>query len=393
MTSRPGDRPARFVRPERHIFDDDTRAFRSMVRGFIEKEAVPKAAQWREAGIIDRAFWKKAAAQGLVAFQVPAAYGGVGINDFRYNAIVNEEVTYAGVGTDAFVLTNDILAPYLLNLTTEEQRARWLPGVTDGSIVPAIAMTEPGAGSDLRGIKAAAVWKSGRYLLSGSKTFITSGIQADLVITVAQVERDGVSGLGLFAVESGMAGFRRGRKLDKIGRQAQDTAELFFDEVEVPEANVIGEPGRGLSLLMRNLPSERLSMAVTALANAERALEITVDYVAQRQAFGQSVGSFQTVRFAVAEMATQIRVGRGYVDQCIVAATAGTLPADEAAGAKYWATELEWRVVDQCLQLHGGYGYMNEYEIARRWRDARVQRIYGGTNEIMKEIVGRSIGL
>jgi acyl-CoA dehydrogenase len=395
MTHYFGTSKGQYARPRRTIFDDDANRFRDMVRSFFQAEGAPKATQWAEAGIIDRPFWKQAAAQGLVAFQAPTEYGGVGIVDFRYNAIVNEEVTYAGLGTDAFVLTNDIVAPYLINLTNEEQRTRWLPGVTHGSIVPAIAMTEPGAGSDLRGIKTTAVWDGDRrsYLVSGTKTFITSGIQADLVITVARVQREGVSGLGLFAVESGMTGFSRGRKLDKIGRRGQDTAELFYADVEVPETNVIGAVGEGLSLLMRNLPSERLSIAVTAIASAERALELTIDYVRRREAFGQAIGHFQTVRFAVAEMVTELRVGRVYIDRCIAAQAAGELDAAEAAGAKYWATDLEWKVLDQCLQLHGGYGYMNEYEIARRWRDARVQRIYGGTNEIMKEIVGRSVGL
>ena len=380
-----------FQRPARTIFDPEHQDFRNAVREFLAREALPKVEQWKRDGIIDREFWKRAAAQGFVAFSADPKHGGLGIRDFRYNAIIEEEVVYAGAATDAFQLTNSILVPYLTDLTTDEQRARWLPGVTSGDLVPAIAMSEPGAGSDLRGITTTARWDGGRWVLNGSKIFITSGIQADLVIVAARVERDGIDGLGLFVVEAGMPGFERGRKLDKIGREAQDTAELFFDDVAVPEANVLGEPGQGLRLMMRNLASERLAMAVTAIADAERALELTSQYTEERLAFGKPIASFQANRFDLAEMATEIRVGRVYVDDCIRRQVAGELSDAEAAGAKFWATELEWRVLDRCLQLHGGYGYMSEYEIAWRWRDARVQRIYGGTNEIMKEIVGRAL--
>jgi alkylation response protein AidB-like acyl-CoA dehydrogenase len=382
-----------FQRSPRQIFGPEHDAFRASVRDFLRREAVPRAENWAHEGVIDRGFWKTAAAQGLVGFAAPLEYGGLGISDFRYNAILDEEVVYSGIGIDAFNLTNDIVGPYLIHLTTEEQKTRWLPGLTDGSLVPAIAMSEPSAGSDLRGMKARAVLDGDHFVLSGSKTFITSGIQADLVIVAAQVEIDGAKGIGLFVVEAEMQGFSRGRKLEKIGRKAQDTAELFFDDVKVPLANVLGDPLKGLHLLMANLAQERLSMAVTAIANAEHVLEFTVEYVKERHAFGQPIGKFQSIRFAVADMVTDVRVGRAYVDQCIEAQVAGTLSGDEAAGAKGWLTNLEWRVLDECLQLHGGYGYMEEYEIARRWRDARVQRIYGGTNEIMKEIVGRSVGL
>jgi alkylation response protein AidB-like acyl-CoA dehydrogenase len=377
----------------RTIFDDEHDAFRESVRGFLLKEAVPRTAAWEAAGVIDRDFWKKAAAHGFVAFSAPEEHGGAGLDDFRFNAVLDEEVTTTGAATDAFSLTNDILAPYLIELTTPEQRERWLPGVTDGSIVPAIAMTEPGAGSDLRGLKAVARWDGEQYRLSGSKTFVTSGIQADLVIVAANVRRDGVEGLGLFAVEAGAEGFERGRKLEKVGRKAQDTAELFFDEVRVPPEDLIGEAGKGLRHLMRNLAQERLSMAVTAVANAERGLELTLEYCKDRNAFGRPIGSFQANRFTLAELTTEVAMARVYVDRCIEAHTRRELTDAEAAGAKYAATDLEFSVLDRCVQLHGGYGYMEEYEIARRWRDARVQRIYGGTNEIMKEIVGRSLGL
>jgi acyl-CoA dehydrogenase len=382
-----------FTKPIRTIFEAEHDAFRSTVRNFLESEARPRFDQWLIDGVIDRPFWKKAAALGLVGFAAPVEFGGVGISDFRYNAILNEEVVYSGVATDTFSLTNDIVAPYLINLTDDEQKARWLPGLTDGSLAVAIAMTEPAAGSDLRGIKSRAVWDGDAYQLSGSKTFITNGIQADLVVVAAHVERDDVKGIGLFVVEATMPGFSRGRKLEKIGRRAQDTAELFFDNVRVPPTHVLGPVDQGLRLLMQNLAQERLSIAITAIADAEHVLEFTVDYVTERQAFGAPIGRLQSVRFAVAEMVTEVRIGRAYIDQCIESHVNGTLTGDEAAGAKAWLTDLQWKVLDECLQLHGGYGYREEYEVARRWSDARVTRIYGGTNEIMKEIVGRSVGL
>jgi acyl-CoA dehydrogenase len=377
----------------RTIFDAEHVDFRESVRAFLTAQAVPHVERWESAGIIDRSFWKQAAELGFVAFQAPEELGGAGIDDFRFNAILDEEVAYTGAATDGFALVNDIVAPYLLDLTTREQRRRWLPAVTAGDCVPVIAMTEPGTGSDLRAITTTASWQGDHWSLSGSKTFVTSGIQADLVICAARIKRDGVEGMGLFAVPAYAEGFTRGRKLEKVGRRAQDTAELFFDAVAVGEENVIGELGKGLSLLMRNLPQERLSIAVTAVASAERALEITLEYVRSRNAFGKPIGSFQANRFSLADASTRLKVARVYIDRCIEAAVEGTLTAEEAAGAKFWTTELQFEVIDLGLQLHGGYGYMEEYEIARMWRDARVQRIYGGTTEIMKEIVGRSLGL
>jgi alkylation response protein AidB-like acyl-CoA dehydrogenase len=378
----------------RTIFGDEHEDFRESVRGFLEKEAVPHTEEWEKAGLVPREFWCKAAAQSYVAFQVPEELGGVGLADFRFNAVIGEEVAYTGTAGDNFSLVNDIVVPYLQEFTTAEQRERWLPQVTSGEMVPAIAMSEPGAGSDLRGIAATATWQGDRYLLSGSKTFVTSGIQADLVIVAARIEgQEGVEGLGLFAVPKGAAGFTPGRSLHKIGHRAQDTAELFFDAVEVAPEDVLGMPGRGLAQMMMNLPQERLSIAVTAVAASERALRITLEYAGDRQAFGRPIGTFQANRFTLAELSTEIAVGRIYVDRCIEAHVAGELDAAEAAAAKYWTTDLHFKVVDACLQLHGGYGYMEEYEIARMWRDARVGRIYGGTNEIMKEIVGRSLGL
>lgn len=378
---------------KRTIFEPEHDDFRESVRGFLTKEALPRTEEWEQAGVVDRGFWKKAAEQGYVAFAAPEELGGVGVDDFRFNAVIDEEVAYTGAVGDNFALVNDIVTPYLLELTTDEQRERWLPGVASGDIVPAIAMSEPGTGSDLRAIASTARWEDDHWVLNGSKTFVTSGIQADLVIAAARIERDGIDGMGLFVVDADAEGFTRGRKLDKVGRRAQDTAELFFEDVVVPPENVVGEPGRGLQLLMRNLPQERLSIAVTAVASAERALEITLEYVRTRNAFGRPVGTFQANRHALAEAATQVQVARVYVDRCLEEHVAGELTAEEAAAAKFWTTELQFKVIDLGLQMHGGYGYMEEYEIARMWRDARVQRIYGGTTEIMKEIVGRSLGL
>jgi acyl-CoA dehydrogenase len=377
----------------RTIFESQHDDFREAVHAFLVKEAVPHSEDWEQAGVVDRGFWRKAAGLGFVAFAAPEELGGAGVEDFRFNAILDEEVAYTGTVGDNFALVNDIITPYLLDVTTPEQRERWVPGVTTGDLMPAIAMSEPGTGSDLRAIASRARWHDDHWRLSGSKTFVTSGIQADMVIAAAAIEREGVEGMGLFVVEDGAEGFTRGRKLDKIGRHAQDTAELFFDDVAVPPENLLGEAGRGLQLLMRNLPQERLSIAVTAVASAERALEITLDYVRTRNAFGKPIGSFQANRHALADAATQVSVARVFIDRCILAQMSGDLSPEEAAGAKYWTTELQFRVLDLGLQMHGGYGYMEEYEIARMWRDARAQRIYGGTTEIMKEIVGRSLGL
>jgi alkylation response protein AidB-like acyl-CoA dehydrogenase len=379
---------------KRTIFSDVHDDFRASARGFLEREAVPHTEEWEAAGAVDRAFWRKAAAQGLLGFSAPEELGGASLSDFRFNAVLSEEVARTGAVGDYFGLLNDIITPYLLDLTTREQRERWLPGVTRGETICAIAMSEPGAGSDLRGMTSTAMRRNGHYELTGSKTFVSAGISADLVIVAAYVKGDeSVTGMGLFAVERDMPGFTRGRKLEKVGHRGQDTGELFFDSVEVPAENVIGEPGRGLHHLMRNLPQERLSMAVSAVASAERALEITLDYARTRNAFGRPIGTFQANRFTLAEIATEVGIARVYVDRCIEAHCAGELTPAEAAAAKFWTTELQFRVIDRCVQLHGGYGYMEEYEIARMWRNARVTRIYGGTTEIMKEIVGRSLDL
>jgi alkylation response protein AidB-like acyl-CoA dehydrogenase len=377
----------------RTIFEDVHDDFRASVRSFLLAEAAPHAERWEHEGLVDREFFRKAGAQGLIGFMAPEHLGGAGLDDYRFSAIIDEEFAYTGTVGDNLNLTNSILAPYLLELSTEEQRERWVPPWTSGELIPAVAMSEPGAGSDLRGIASTAVWRGDHYRLSGSKTFVTSGIQADLVIVAARVVQEGVDGLGLFAVKAGADGFTRGRKLAKAGHKAQDTAELFFEDVVVGPENVLGEPGRGLANLMRNLAQERLGLAVVAVAVAERALEITLEYVRERRAFGQPIGSFQANKFTLAGLAAEVQVGRVYVDRCIAEHCAGRLGAADAAAAKLWTTELQGRVTDACVQLHGGYGYMDEYEISRLWRDARVTRIYGGTSEIMKEIVGRALGL
>ncbi len=380
---------------KRDIFDDEHLAFRRLCRDFLLRDAAPHSTEWEAAGIVDRQIWKQAGSTGLLGFEVPEEFGGAGIRDFRYNAILGEEITATGSVGVGFTLHNDICAPYLLALANDEQRARWLPGFVSGDIVTAIAMTEPSTGSDLQSIRTSArpADDGDGWILNGSKTFITNGIHSDLVIVAAKTDPEaGHRGMSLLVVERGMPGFERGRNLAKAGQHAQDTAELFFSDVHVPRANLLGEQGHGFRYLMENLPQERLSIAVAAVAGMERAIELTLAYARERTAFGKPVGTFQASRFSIAEMVTKTRAARSYVDRCILALNAGELTADEAAGVKYWTTELLCEVADAAVQLHGGYGYMDEYEVSRIWRDARVTRIYGGTNEIMKEIVGRSLG-
>ncbi|GAA2365756.1 acyl-CoA dehydrogenase family protein [Dactylosporangium salmoneum] len=375
----------------RTIFSADHLAFAELVRAFIDKEIAPHHERWEAEGIVDRGVWQAAGAAGLLGFFVDERYGGAGVTDRRFNAILTEEMARAGASGPAFGLHNDIIGPYLTDLTNDEQRQRWLPGFCSGDIITAIAMSEPGAGSDLQGITTTAVRDGDSYVLNGQKTFISNGILADLVIVVARTDpAAGHRGISLLVVERGMAGFERGRNLDKIGQKAQDTAELFFADVRVPAANLLGAEGQGFAYLMRNLPFERLSIAVAALAGAETVFEQTLAYCKQRQAFGRPIGSFQHNRFVLAELATELRLGRAFVDQCLAEPE---LTAETAAMAKWWCTELQHRIVDRCLQLHGGYGYMREYPVAKAYLDARVQTIYGGTTEIMKEVIGRSLGL
>ena len=378
----------------REIFTEEHEAFRQTVRAFLEREVVPYHEQWEKDGIVDRAVWTKAGEKGLLCFDVDEEYGGAGVKDFRYNLVVAEEAAKAGAHGPAFGLHTDIIVPYISSLGTEEQKRRWLPGCVSGELVTAIAMTEPGAGSDLQGIRTTAVDKGDHYVLNGSKTFISNGIISDLVVVVARTDPEaGHQGISLLVVERGMDGFERGRNLDKIGQHAQDTAELFFDNVVVPKANLLGEEGSGFVSLMVNLPQERLSIAMTAAAACEKVLELSLDYVKERQAFGRPIGKFQHNRFTIAEMATETHIARVFIDDCVRRHNAGELDASGAAMAKWWTTELQKRLVDTAVQLHGGYGYMMEYPIAKAYVDSRIQTIYGGTTEIQKEIIGRSLGL
>lgn len=378
---------------KRTLFDDEHLMFRESVRRFVENEVVPHHEQWEKDGIVPRELWLKAGELGFLAMDVPEQYGGVGIQDFRYNVILTEALTRAGASGVGFGLHNDITLPYFLTYGTAEQKQRWLPQFVTGERITAIAMSEPNAGSDLAGVQTTAVRQGDHYLLNGQKTFITNGINSDVVIVVAKTDPEGGhSGVSLLVVEREMAGFTRGRNLEKIGLKAQDTAELFFENVKVPVENLLGEEGQGFYQLMFQLPQERLSIAVIAVAACEAALEMTINYCQERTAFGRPIGKFQNSRFKLAEMKTEIEIARVFVDRCIEELNAGELSAAEAAMAKWWTTELQKRVVDDCLQLHGGFGYMMEYPIAKAYLDSRVQTIYGGTTEIMKEIIGRSMG-
>jgi alkylation response protein AidB-like acyl-CoA dehydrogenase len=378
----------------RNLYEPEHDAFRDSVRAFCEKFIAPHHAEWEKVGVVDRSLWLEAGKQGLLGTDVPEEFGGGGVKDFRYNCIVAEEVVKVGGSGVGFTLHNDVVAPYLLKLATEEQQARWLPGFTSGELITAIAMSEPGAGSDLQGLQTHAHLDGDHWVLNGSKTFITNGINADLVIVVAKTDPDkGAHGFSLLMVERGMKGFERGRNLEKVGMKAQDTAELFFDDVRVPVTNLIGAQGGGFIHLMEALPQERLSIAVVAVAAARKVLDITVEYCKERKAFGKTIGSFQHNRFVLAEMETEVCIAEQYIDRAIAEHNAGRFDIKDAAMAKWWTTELQKRVVDQCVQLHGGYGYMLEYPVARAWMDSRVQTIYGGTTEIMKEIVGRSMGV
>jgi alkylation response protein AidB-like acyl-CoA dehydrogenase len=381
---------------ERKLFSEEHHLFRDAFRHFVEKEMVPYNQQWEKDGIVSRDLWRKAGQQGFLGLSVPEQYGGAEVDDFSYSAIISEETTHASVASAGagIGLHNDVVLPYFLTYTNEEQKRRWLPGMCSGELITAIAMTEPDTGSDLAAVRTSAVRQGDHYILNGQKTFITNGILSDVVIVVAKTQPElRHKGISLLVVERGMPGFSRGRKLEKVGLKAQDTAELIFEDVHVPVSNRLGEEGKGFYYLMGQLAQERLSVAVSAVAACETALDITLEYCKQRTAFGQPIGSFQNSRFKLAEMKTETEIARVFVDRCIEELNAHTLTAETAAMAKWWTSELQKKVVDQCVQLHGGYGYMLEYPIARAYLDARVQSIYAGTNEIMKEIIGRSMGV
>ncbi|MCW2820720.1 MAG: acyl-CoA dehydrogenase [Marmoricola sp.] len=376
------------------VYTSEHDDFRKTARTFYEREVVPFHDQWEKDGIVPRDVWRKAGAAGLLCFDVPEEYDGPGVTDFRYNVIVSEEQTRAGVSGPGFSVHTDIIVPYITSLGTDEQKRRWLPGTVTGEIITAIAMTEPGAGSDLQGVRTTAVDKGDHYLLNGSKTFISNGINADLVIVVARTDPDaGHKGISLLVLERGMKGFERGRNLDKIGLHAQDTAELSFTDVVVPKENLLGEEGQGFIYLMMNLPQERLIIAAQAVAACEGIVAMCLDYAKTREAFGKPIGKFQHNRFLVAEMATETTVARAFLDSCLTKHLEGTLTAVDAAMAKWWTTELQNKLVNQGVQLHGGYGYMMEFPIAKAYLDSRISTIYGGTTEIQKEIIGRSLGL
>ena len=381
---------------QRTLLTEEHSLFRDTFRHFVEKEIVPYNGQWQKDGVVSRDLSLKAGEQGFLGLGVPEVYGGMGLNDVTYSSIMGEELARFGTlgAGQGILLHNDIVLPYFLAYATDEQKQRWLPGICAGTLITAIAMSEPNTGSDLAAIGTTAIRQGNSYLLNGQKTFITNGLLSDLVIVVAKTDPSlRQKGISLVIAERGMQGFTRGRKLEKIGLKAQDTAELFFENVVIASANVLGKEGEGFAYLKRQLATERLSVALQAVAASETALEWTLVYCKERYAFGQPIGRFQNTRFKLAEMKTEIEIARVFVDRCIEEANAGMLTAETAAMAKWWTTDLQKRVVDSCLQLHGGYGYMLEYPIAHAYLDARAQSIYAGTNEIMKEIIGRSMGV
>ncbi|MDQ6936512.1 MAG: acyl-CoA dehydrogenase family protein [Actinomycetota bacterium] len=379
----------------RDHYDEDHLAFGDAVRTFIAKEIEPHFLEWERAGASPRELFAAAGTQGFLGMAVPEEYGGGGVADFRFNQILDEQIAAAGVtGAGLGIsLHNDTCLPYFLGYATEEQKRRWLPGIVSGDLITAVAMTEPGAGSDLSGIRTSARRDGDTYVVNGSKTFITNGINADLVITAVRTGEHAHRGLSLLVLERGLPGFERGRNLDKVGMHSQDTAELSFTDVRVPAANLLGVENQGFLQLVKKLPQERMSIAVGAIAETRAAFDHALVYVKERTAFGKTIGSFQNSQFTLAEVATEIDVTQTFVDRCVNLLNADELSAEDAAKAKWWCTELQGRTVDRCLQLFGGYGYMMEYPIARAFVDARVTRIYGGSTEIMKQVIGRSLGL
>ncbi|BBX07867.1 acyl-CoA dehydrogenase family protein [Mycolicibacterium aichiense] len=380
---------------QRVHYEDDHVAFGELAGDFATKQIAPHIECWEDAGIAPRDVFAAAGAIGLLGFAAPEQFGGLGIKDFRYNQILIERCMEAHAGNVglSFAVHNDICLPYLADIGNPEQRERWLPGFVRGELIAAIGMTEPGAGSDVAGIRTTGVDAGDHFVVNGAKTFITNGQNADLVIAAVRTSPDRHTGLTLMVIERGMPGFERGRNLDKLGLHCQDTSELSFMDVVVPKANVLGEVGRGFEYLMRNLAQERMQIAVGSLGRARAAVQWTVDYVRERTAFGKPIGALQNTRFTLADAATEITVAESFIDRCVMQLNAGLLTAADAAKAKLWATEMEFRVLDSCQQMFGGYGYMREYPVARAAIDARVTRVYGGTSEIMREIIGRDLAL
>jgi alkylation response protein AidB-like acyl-CoA dehydrogenase len=381
----------------RAIFEDEHEDFRESVRRFIAKELSPHFELWEREGIMPREAFAAAGQNGFLGMQVPEQYGGAGVqDDFRFNAIVGEELFAAGLGGVGVGITlhNDVCLPYFLEYCNEEQRERWLPGIVSGELITAVAMTEPEAGSDLAGMRTKAIRDGDYYIVDGTKTFITNGINADLIITAVKTDpSERHKGMSIVIVERDTPGFERGRNLEKVGLHSQDTAELFFNEARVPIANRLGDEGQGFRYLVHNLAQERLSVALAGVATAAAALNVTVEYVKERKAFGKSIAAFQSTRHTLADCRTEVDVAQAFLDQCTLELCARQLSPERAAELKLFATEVQGRVVDHCVQLHGGYGYMTEYAVGRMYADARVSRIYGGANEIMKEIIGKSMGV
>ncbi|MFP1644679.1 acyl-CoA dehydrogenase family protein [Pontitalea aquivivens] len=379
--------------PERAVYDEEHNQLRQTVRRFIETEIASNFARWEEDGIVDRKMWEKAGETGLLCPTVPEKFGGIG-GDFRMNTIICEEMAYSGFAGPAANISvhSDVCLGYLLQYGTPEQKSRWLPGMVAGELVCAIAMTEPGTGSDLQGIRTTAVRDGDHWVINGAKTFISNGQHADLVITVTRTgEGRGSGNMSLIVIETNTAGFRRGRNLDKLGQKSADTSELFFDDVRVPVGNLLGAEGKAMHMLMSELPQERLIIGLTALAAAQKAYDITLEYTRERKAFGQAIIDFQTTRHKLADLKTELTIGWAFIDQCIDKHMRHELSSAEASMAKLWCAEMQGRVVDACVQLHGGYGFMREYDICRMYADARIHRIYGGTSEIMKELISRSL--
>jgi alkylation response protein AidB-like acyl-CoA dehydrogenase len=380
---------------QRKHFESEHLAFGEAFRAFADKAIVPNYLDWERAGITPREVFVEAGRSGFLGMQVPEQYGGGGVDDFRFNQVLDEQIAAAGITGSGLGISlhNDTCLPYFLSFCDDAQKQRWLPGIASGELITAVAMTEPGAGSDLAGIRTTAKRDGDHYLVNGSKTFITNGINSDLVITAVRTGADRHHGMSLVILERGMAGFERGRNLDKLGLHSQDTAELSFVDVRVPVENLLGEEGEGFQQLVKKLPQERMSIAVSAVAEARAAFDHTLQYVRDRKAFGTTIGSFQNTKFVLAEIATEIDVAQAFIDRCVDRLNDGELDVADAAKAKWWSTELQGRVLDRCVQLHGGYGYMTEYPIARAYADARVTRIYGGSTEIMKGVVSKSLGL
>ena len=377
----------------RTIYEAEHIEFRRTVRNWIESEIAPNHEQWERDGIVPRSVWEDAGIRGFLGIAVPEVYGGGGSEDFRFAAIISEEIGFAGVvgGAHGFTVHNDIVLPYILSLANDEQKMRWLPKMVSGKYIGALAITEPNTGSDMGAIKTTALLDGDEYIVNGSKTFISNGINSDVIVAAVRTSPDlGKKGISLLVIERGMSGFERGRNLEKIGKHSQDTAELFFNDMRVPSSNLLGLEGDGMKYLMHNLAQERLSIAVDAVAVAVAALNWTQAYTKERTAFGQNLSQFQNTKFVMAELFAEVQIGQVFVDRCIELHNKKELDATQAAVAKFWLTEMQNKVVDRCLQLHGGYGYMREYPIARAWLDSRIQTIYGGTSEIMKEVISRS---